>query len=58
MTNFRCIFCEEKIKIPPEVKKKINPITHQVWHEECVLKKEFDMTDDQREFYMRTGHMF
>ena len=58
MTNFKCVFCGDKMDIPKEVKKEVSPVTHVFWHTECVEDPRLPMTESQREFYRTTGQVF
>lgn len=58
MTNFNCMFCGEKMLIPKDIKKKISPVTHLVWHEDCISNPEYELSYEQKVFYMQTGTRF
>lgn len=60
MTNFSCLFCEEKMSIPAAIKKKISPVTDRVWHDDCIDNPEFELTIKEKIFWhkMGNGHEF
>ncbi len=58
MTNFCCAFCGEKMLIPKEIKKEVNPVTFVFWHEECLDNPKFGIPIETRKMYQKIGVSF
>jgi len=58
MTNFKCVFCDEKMEIPKELRGKINPVTNVFWHENCPDNPEFGLNIEQKIFWAKQGTRF
>jgi len=58
MTNFKCLFCGEKMTVPSEVRKVASPVTNRFWHEECPDNPEYKLTYEQKLFWAKIGTSF
>jgi len=58
MTNFNCLFCGDKMIVPPEVRKVASPVTNLFWHEECIDNPKYKLTYEKKLFWLKIGTSF